>query len=164
MSKLEDSIGIIDKERGPVYDFHEILPDICDEYVESEKSIKQILKERGGPSFATFNRHVKGNSELQEMWIAAEHAKAAFWDSKFDDIYSEADKAFKDKKLNVNALKIKLDIVKTRRGHLHSKFRDREVTHVVEAGESWRTIMTKARARLEGRDKIIEAEVIEQDS
>lgn len=151
--------------RGPQYDFEAILPAICDEYINSEKSIEKILSDRGGPVFSTFYRNVWGNAEWKEMWFAAERAKAAVWDAKWDDVYDQAEIAFHNKDKNVNALKIKSDIIKTRRGHLDAKFRDREVKHVIEAGESLRESMTKARIRLEKKIREpIEGEFVESDS
>lgn len=151
------------KKRGPYkYDFDKILPEICEEYINSDKSIKEVLEDQGGPSFAHFYRIVFGNSELQEMWFLAEKIKAASLDSDYVEIKKLALIAFHDKSKNANALKIYLDTIRTRRGQLDAKFRDREVKHVVEAGESWREIMTAGRQRRKLADaKIIDIEVAE---
>jgi len=150
--------------RGPQYDFEVILPEICSEYINSDKSIKTILSKRGGPDFSTFYRNVWGSSEFKEMWFAAERAKAAVWDAKWDDVYDQAEVAFHNKDKNVNALKIKSDIIKTRRGHLDAKFRDREVKHVVEVGKSMREYMTEGRQRLKEARIIEEGRIIEYES
>jgi len=144
------------------YNFDKILPEICDEYINSEKSIVKILVDRGGPDFSHFYKELRKNPDYQEMWIDAERGKAAVLDADFDEIRDLAREAFRNKDLNVNALKILHDHVKTRRGQLDAKYRDREVKHVVEAGKSWRQVMTEGRMRL-AKGKIIEGEVIKGD-
>lgn len=144
-----------------VYDWDKIVSDVCTRYANGE-NIDAILKTDGYPCWASFYRAVFGgaNPDYLALYDAAGHGKAAFFDSQFDDIVKDADKAFKDKKLNPNALKVKLDTLKLQRGHLNPKYRDREVKHTIELGVSMREELTKARQRLESRN-VIEGEVIE---
>jgi hypothetical protein len=145
---------------GYKWDFDKILPEICEEYIDSDKSIKAILEERGGPEFSYFYRVVWGNSEYREMWFAAERGKAASLDDDFVEIQDKARVAYDDKGKNANALKIMLEATKVRRGQLDAKFRDREVKHTHEAGDSWRQVMTEGRARL---TKMKKAQVVENE-
>ena len=153
--------------RPKKYNFDKILPKICEEYVNGMRSIKDVLKDCGGPSFSHFYFVVFGNTEYREMWTTAEKAKAAAMDAQFDEINKAAWVAFDNKDKNVNALKVISDNIKTRRGHLHSKFRDREVKHTHEMGESWRETMTKGRVRRKKAAALTlneEGKVIEPDS
>ncbi len=84
------------------------------------------------------------------QYDVAGHGKAAFFDGRFDEIDADAKEAFRNKELNPNALKVRLDNLKHHRGHLNPKYRDREVKHIHEIGKSARQILTDARNRRDG--------------
>jgi len=141
--------------RPKEYDFDKILPEICEEYIDTSKSLKNILKERGGPEFSYFYRVLSANPEYQAMWLLAEKTKAASLDDDYIEIQDMARQAFYNKDLNAGALKTMLDTTKTRRGQLDARFRSSDVTHKLEAGESMRALLTERGQRADERVKLI---------
>jgi len=144
------------------YNWKQLLPLICEEYINSDKSIKGILDELQGPTFATFYNNVWADKDLKDLWFMAQKAKAAALDDDFVEIGDLAREAFRNKDLNANALKIMLDATKVRRGQLDAKFNDRDQRITLEKGESWRLTQTKARQRLE--EITIEGEIIGEET
>lgn len=144
-----------------VYDWDKVVPEICRHYAAGKLSIMKILELDGMPSWYPFWAQLQANADYMAQWDNAGHGKAATIDSAFDQIVEDADKAFANKDFNPNALKVKFDVLKTQRGHLNPKYRDRKVEHVHEVGPSMRQIMTEARQRHESF-KLIEGEFTEE--
>ena len=153
------------KENGrflAVYDWDKVIPEICRQYTAG-KPIHDILAQDGMPDWSTFWNKLQSNPDYMAQYDVAGHGKAAFFDGRFDEIDADAKEAFRDKSLNPNALKVRLDNLKHHRGHLNPKYRDRKVEHVHEIGVSMREELTKARQRLEARIlPVIEGEIIRE--
>jgi len=137
-------------------DFEKWMDEFGEVWLNSNKAVDALLTERGlTKAWFYQNLHKHG---LRGRWEEYGKSKALSLQENYHSIIDDAKRAFEDKTLNPNALKIQLEATKTYQGQLDSRFRDREVKHTVDVQVSHRQIMTEGRARLEKKNQFIEAE------